>query len=224
MSVADTFHRLKQDHEIHEDVRQELKWDLDVTDQRDVMITVNRGVVSLDGQADSYAERWAIERAARRVAGVVAINNYMAVKPPKADDFHEDGELAKVANRALEWDARVPDGVRADVADGLVTLSGAVSLFSQKAAAEDAVRNLVGITGVANDITVVTPVADLAAGIEAAVRRRIFANADAVTVKVVDGTVTLRGTVPTLYDRGAIERAAWSVPGITNVDDRLDVP
>jgi osmotically-inducible protein OsmY len=223
MSVQDTFRRLKHDHEIHEDVRQELKWDLDVMDERDVRITVDHGVVSLDGQADSYAQRWAIEQAASRVAGVISVENNLAVKPPKEDDFHEDDELAKAANRALEWDARVPQGVKATVEDGVVTLSGAVSLFSEKAAATDAVRNLVGITGVENDITVAGPVSDLTAGLEAAVRRRIYPMADAVSVQVVDGTVTLRGTVPTAYDRAAIERAAWSVPNITNVDDQLNV-
>lgn len=223
MSVQDTFRRLKHDHEIHEDVRQELKWDLDVMDERDVRITVDHGVVSLDGQADSYAQRWAIEQAASRVAGVISIENNLAVKPTKADDFHEDDELTKVANRALEWDARVPQGVKATVEDGVVTLSGAVSLFSEKQAATDAVRNLVGITGVENDITVAGPVSDLTAGLEAAVRRRIYPMADAVSVQVADGTVTLRGTVPTAYDRAAIERAAWSVPSITNVDDQLNV-
>jgi osmotically-inducible protein OsmY len=224
MAVKGAFHRVKRDHELHEHVRQELKWDLDVTDQRDITITVNHGVVSLGGEADSYAQRWAIERAVARVAGVVSINNFMAIKPPKADDYHDDGELAEIANQTLDWDARVPDGVRATVSDGLVTLSGAVGLFSQKAAAEDAVRNLVGVRGVANYVTVAGPVADLTAGLEAAVRRRIVLDADAITVKVADGTVTLRGTVPTLYDRGAIERAAWSVPGITRVEDLLDVP
>ena len=223
MSVQDTFRRLKHDHEIHEDIRQELKWDLDVTDERDIQITVDHGVVSLDGQADSFAQRWAIEQAASRVAGVLSISNNLTVKPPKADDFHEDDELIKVANRTLEWDARVPLGVRATVEDGVVTLLGAVSLFSEKEAAEDAVRNLVGITGVENVITVSGPVADLTAGLEAAVRRRIFPLADAVTVEVADGSVTLRGTVPTAYDRAAIERAAWSVPSITRVDDQLNV-
>ncbi|HWZ58932.1 MAG TPA: BON domain-containing protein [Gemmatimonadaceae bacterium] len=223
MSVQDTFRRLKHDHEIHEDIRQELKWDLDVTDERDIQITVDHGVVSLGGQADSFAQRWAIEQAASRVAGVLSISNNLTVKPPKADDFHEDDELIKVANRTLEWDARVPLGVRATVEDGVVTLLGAVSLFSEKEAAEDAVRNLVGITGVENAITVSGPVADLTAGLEAAVRRRIFPLADAVSVEVADGSVTLRGTVPTAYDRAAIERAAWSVPSITRVDDQLNV-
>jgi osmotically-inducible protein OsmY len=224
MTLKDSIHILKEDHEIHTDVRAELKMDLDVTDERDVEITVDHGLVDLDGSADSYAQKWAIERAAYRVIGVKAVRNYLDVKPPK-DDYREDSEIEKAAKRALEWDARVPDGIRATVTDGLLQLHGTVARFSQREAAEEAVRNLLGVREVTNDIklSIAEAASDLKRDIEDAIRRRFDGTIANISVEAVGGVVTLNGIVPTFAVRDDIERAIWSAPGVTRIDDQLQV-
>jgi osmotically-inducible protein OsmY len=224
MTLKDSIHILKEDHEIHTDVRAELKMDLDVTDERNVEITVDHGLVDLDGSADSYAQKWAIEHATYRVVGVKAVRNYLDVKPPK-DDYREDSEIEKAAKRALEWDARVPDGVRATVTDGLLQLHGTVARFSQREAAEEAVRNLLGVREVTNDIklSVAEAASDLKRDIEEAIRRRFDGTFANISVEAVGGVVTLNGIVPTFAVRDDIERAIWSAPGVTRIDDQLQV-
>jgi osmotically-inducible protein OsmY len=42
-------------------------------------------------------------------------------------------------------------------------------------------------------------------------------------VEVQHGHVTLTGTVRSYHERREAERAAWAVPGVTLVDDRIAV-
>ena len=79
----------KRDPEIHQNVRAEL-----ATHQQDgrrsVEITVHRGVVSLTGLVESNAQKWAIDRAVRRIIGVKDLQNYLHVRPAEnaAPDDH----------------------------------------------------------------------------------------------------------------------------------------
>ena len=71
----------KRDPEIHQDVRTELG--IQANDgRRSVEITVHQGVVYLTGFVESYAEKQAIDRAVRRIAGVIGLRDYLQVRPP----------------------------------------------------------------------------------------------------------------------------------------------
>ncbi len=53
MTIRDSIQRLKTDHEIHKDVRDELRWDPNITNKSAVDISVTNGIVMLQGTADS---------------------------------------------------------------------------------------------------------------------------------------------------------------------------
>ena len=112
------------------------------------------------------------------------------------------------------------------VVDGYVTLEGEVYWKYQRDSAERALRSLHGIKGILNLITVkpaVQPatVKDL---IVDALKRNAAVEAAAIRVEVRDGgTVTLEGKVDNWTERTAAERAAWSAPGVTKVEDRLAI-
>ncbi len=224
MSIVESMHQLKTDHEMHQDVRDELKWDATITHQRDINISVDHGVVTLDGVADSLAQKWAAERAVFRVQGVKGVENYLEVQPPK-DDQRSDHEIQHAAARALEWDARVPRGVTVEVMDGVVHLRGNVERYADRAACEDAVRNLIGISGVENTIRITAgPMSDnLKRDIEAALRRRLDQGAGDINVVVKDDVVTLSGIVPTLSIREEVERTVSLAPGVGLINDQLQV-
>jgi len=50
--------------------------------RRSVEITVHRGVVHLTGVVASHAQKWAIDRAVRRIVGVKDLCDYLHVRPP----------------------------------------------------------------------------------------------------------------------------------------------
>jgi len=97
----------------------------------------------------------------------------------------------------------------------------------QRASAEAAVGNLVGLVGVSNKIRIEPPPVSVAntvkSDIETALKRHAELDATKITVEARDGVVTLRGAMHSWAERGEAERAAWNASGVTKVDDRLAV-
>src|SRR5438128_4597839 len=89
---------MRTDSEIKKDVEDELRWDPNI-DATDIAVAVKSGVVTLTGFVRSYAEKFAAERAAKRVAGVVGVANDIEVRLPQTDE-RADPEIARdvVAN------------------------------------------------------------------------------------------------------------------------------
>ena len=132
------------------DVRAALAFDA-VLDGEDIGIAVEDGVVTLTGNVESLRDAVAAERAVRRVDGVRSIANDLHVK---SRDERTDTDIAREALHRLRNNVAVPLSVQAVVRDGHVTLDGTVSWMHQRAAAENAVRYLSGVTGVSNQILI----------------------------------------------------------------------
>jgi len=116
-------------------------------------------------------------------------------------------------------------GIKVVVHDGWVTLSGEVSFWFQRDAAERAITHLRGVKGLANDITIKpqASVTNIKAKIEDAFRRHASLDAQKIRVQTAGGTVTLEGEVNSWQERQHAEAAAWAAPGVSMVMDHLSV-
>jgi len=98
---------IKTDAQLQRDVIDELRWDPAVG-SAEVGIAARNGVITLSGQVESYAKKYAAVRATERVAGVRALAEELKVLLPMSL-VRTDTDLAHTVASTLKWDVQVPD-------------------------------------------------------------------------------------------------------------------
>jgi osmotically-inducible protein OsmY len=215
------------DHQLRQNVLDELDFEPRIG-STNIGVGAHEGVITLSGFVSSYAEKLAAERAARRVKGVTAIAQEIEVRLP-SDKKTADDEIAKRAVDVLNWRFGIPaTHIGVKVEKGTVTLTGDVDWHFQRLDAEDAVRHLSGVVGVSNRIRLrsARPMADITAvkdKIQEALRRSAKVDASHISVNTEGGKVVLGGKVHAWFERDLAEQAAWSAPGVTEVQDCIQV-
>jgi osmotically-inducible protein OsmY len=212
------------DRELQEHVLNALEWDPSI-DAADIGVSVEKGIVTLRGDVKAFAEKATAERIALRVYGVKAVANDINVRILPSFE-RTDSDVAQAVVSALKWSAVVPaETISVAVSNGWVTLKGRVDWEYQRAAAAKAVRDILGVRGVTNSITLEPHVSipDVKAKIEAALKRSAEVDARRINVAVVDGKVILSGNVHSWSERDEARRAAWAAPGVKDVEDRIAI-
>lgn len=215
---------MKSDIQLQRDVMDELAWEPSV-DAAEIGVSVTSGIVTLNGAVKSFPEKWAAERAAQRVAGVKAVSDEITVNL-SGENQHTDTDIARAAVNSLDWNASVPrNHVKILVKNGFITLQGEVEHYYQKNEAERAVRHLIGVKGVYNEVQV-KPMAlasDIKSKIEKALERAAELDSQKISVEAHDRRVVLRGNVRSWVEREEAERAAWAAPGVSDVQNNIRV-
>jgi osmotically-inducible protein OsmY len=216
---------MKTDAQIKEDVQDELAWDPSINANH-IGVAVDRGVVTLTGHIDNYAEKFAVERAVQRVAGVLAFAMELDVKLAP-EHKRSDTDIAEAARHGLQWRVGLQsEKIQVEVDRGVVTLRGKVEWNYQRTGAMDAVRHILGVVNVINMIEVkALPVSshEVSSSIKAALHRHAEQEASRIQVSVDGSSVTLRGSVKSLSERYAASTAAWAGKGVTRVNNELVV-
>jgi osmotically-inducible protein OsmY len=217
---------MQSDEQLQRDVMDELQAEPTV-DASQIGVTALDGVVTLVGRVNSLAQKYAVEQVTKRVYGVRAVADEVEVWLLDAHQ-RSDADIARAALDALTWDSMVPDDrIRVTVDKGWVSLEGSVEWNYQRDAAARALRNLRGVRGLSNLLTV-KPRTKLHAGdvrhqIFEAFRRSAELEARRIGVDAKDGRVVLHGNVHNWAEVEEAQRAAWAVPGVTQVENNLEV-
>jgi osmotically-inducible protein OsmY len=213
---------MKTDAELQQDVMNELQWEPSI-EAAEIVVSVRGGVVTLSGYVDSYVKKLAAECAAARVFGVKAVAETIQVRLPGSLKRSDEDIAGMVAN-VLEWNVLVPyDRVKVHVQDGVVTLSGEVDWVYQKFAAEEAMRYLMGIVSLSNQITVKPTVKpqDLKDKIVSAFQRNALLDPRRISVETRGSWVILSGSVRSWGERAEAQWAAWAAPGVSEVENNI---
>lgn len=213
---------MKTDAQLQKDVIAQLAWEPAIHATQ-IGVEVKDGVVTLAGEVGTYSEKWHAERAAQRVSGVKALAIEMKVKL-EGSARRTDSDIGQSARNVLDWTTSVESSaVKVQVEGGWITLSGEVDWQYQKQAATDAVRSLMGVTGVSDQIGIKhKPMASIVkADIDAAIRRSAAKDSSEILVEVAGTDVTLRGKVHSWSERDLATDSAWSSPGVRNVIDKM---
>jgi osmotically-inducible protein OsmY len=208
---------------IKNNVEQELRWEPSVCATK-IGVSVNNGVVELDGHVDSMYEKWAAERATLRVVDVTSVASEIIVDLPFASQ-RNDEDIAFAAANHLSWNSQIPETIKLKVSDGWITLQGTAEWQFQKEEAARAVRALRGVKAVVNEIELKPTVsnADIKIKIEDALKRDAQIEAKDITVETSGALVTLRGRVHSWREHDDAEHAAFSAPGVGSVTNLLTV-
>ena len=215
---------MKTDSDLKREVVAELLWDPAVNSTA-IGVAVKNGVVTLTGHLDTYAEKEAATRAVRRLQDVKAIAIELDVK---LSPQHQRGDTDIVASAelALKWNTSIPAAaVRLTVDHGWITLQGEVEWEFQRRSAEKALRSLIGVVGVSNEIKLRAKPqpADLAKKIEEALARQALRESKQIQISVDGTTVKLTGTVHSWHEREAVAGVAWAAPGVRAVINELTI-
>lgn len=216
---------MKTDSQIQTSVLEELKWDPSVTHEH-IGVAVEDAIVTLSGTVPTYIEKWAAEKAAQRVAGVKAVVEKIEVKLP-GTFVRDDKSLAKAIVDQFKWTVQVPDQlVKASVEDGWVELTGEVEWDFQRRATEKCVRQLTGVKGVSNNISIKAKKVEpeiIKQRIEDALKREVEREARNISVEVIGNKVKLSGKVHSFTEMWDARGAALSAPGVSSVENNLQI-
>jgi osmotically-inducible protein OsmY len=217
---------MKTDAQLQQDVMAELKWKPYI-DATAIGVEVKDGIVTLSGHVDNYDSKWRAERIAQNVLGVKGLTLDLKVNLA-SDHIRDDVDIARTALNVLAWTSvdLANDKVKVLVEEGWVTLSGQVKWEFQRRAANKAVRSLMGVTGVSNQISLIRPtvaLADVESSINAALKRLTSAEFGRVHIVVNGNDVVLSGYVHSWAERSLVVHNAWAVPGVHNVIDNIAI-
>jgi osmotically-inducible protein OsmY len=209
---------------LERNVKDELLWDPKIDQSAIAVSTDKSGVVTLRGTVGSPRQKREAQHAAERVYGVTRVVNELEVRI-LVGDRQEDADLRGAVLQALMLDSQVPATIDAHVKDGVVTLTGRARWNWERDEAEFIAGNVRGVRGVRSEIVLdATP---SAAGVQHAIERALGRNArlaaSGLEVEAANGTVILSGYVASWLDHDAAVATAWSMPGVTRVDDHIVV-
>lgn len=216
--------KTKSDRVLQQDIMAELEWKFPLKPS-EIGVSVKDGIVTLSGFTDSFYKKKEAERTVEKIEGVKAIVEKIEVKLP-GNNERTDEDIAKATSNALRWDVNVPDDkIKIIVNQARVTLEGEVEWNYQKIAAENAVENLLGVKGVTNTIMVKPKVkiGEVTEHIKNAFKRNAIIDAEGIRVELEGNKVILKGRVRSLVEKRDAEKAALLTPGVTTVDNQLDI-
>jgi osmotically-inducible protein OsmY len=216
---------MNKNAELQKAVQDAIKWE-PLLNEAEIGVIVKDGVVTLTGVVDNYTKKIEAEDAAKNVLGVKAVVEKIEVKFSNGYDKKDDNEIASEVVNAFKWNWRVPNGkIKVKVEKGWITLEGELQWNYQKEAAKDAVKDLVGVTGVSNSIKINPEVNEAIEkeDIETALKRNWSIYDNDIEVKVSGHRATLTGKVDSLYQKEEAGRLAFNAPGVWSVDNELVV-
>jgi osmotically-inducible protein OsmY len=215
---------MKTDTQLKHDILEELKWDPEI-DSSKIGVTVSDGAVTLTGHVGSYRQKMAARSVVKRIADVHALVDKIDVRLDREFSLTDEG-LAERISHVLAWNVSGSGkGIKAEVKNGVVTLTGEVEWQYQRANIEKNIEHVAGVISVVDLITIKphAATAEVQKKISEALKRHADIEASKITVSAYEGTVTLSGTVESLAEMDRIENAAWAAPGVSKVIDNLRV-
>lgn len=218
----------------------QIEKDVWATLQRDVYlsglpfeVTVTHGEVNLAGKVGNAYEKSRATDEIQQIEQVKAVNNRLIVDPSLADDVRtvhawpSEEALQASLKMDLDHDSRLDAShVAVDVEYGHAVLDGSVTTNREKRIAEQDAYDIVGVTSVANNLTITAPLCDdnlLDTLIESELNSDAMLHRFNIRIHSVAGTAAISGKVDTVYEKTHAEDVVGHVRGVRAIDNKISV-
>ncbi len=226
---------IKTDAKIEDDVKEAILRNA-ATDLFEIAVSVSDGMVTIDGNVDSWQEKKLAGYVVKGIKGVTAIDNKITV------DYNEnrsDFDIQKDIEGLLANDVRInDDAIVVEVIDGNVILTGEVGSAASKAHA-----GILSWVAAVRDVNIENLKVDISAEnqnrknladynrtdeeIESAIREMFYNDprlqAFTIDIESHDGRVILSGTVDNLQSKYAAREDASNVIGVYSIKNFISV-
>ena len=139
-----------------------------------------------------------------------------------------DAEISRNVTEVLSWTPAIDaTDIAVKVCEGVVALTGFVKSLDEAHAAERAVKRVIGVRALANDLEVRLPSSatlpdpEIARGAADAVERELPHSAHLIRIVVQDGAVTLEGVVDWQYQKERAEECIRKLKGVRSVTNQI---
>jgi hyperosmotically inducible protein len=227
--VAQTVAATRYDSQIQTSVAEKLAKKSQFSD---VKSSIEDGIVTLTGTVDLYQRKLDAAKLARKTASVQGVDNLITVAGPNVPDEQLERKLAQKLNYVREGYDSTFDYFALGVKDGIVTVEGQdlTGLGRDEALAD--IYSMPGVKDVIPNISV-EPVSLFDEGVRMRAARAIYRDpvlskyamdpARPIRIIVVNGHVTLYGSVDSAMDRNIAGLRANQIPGAFSVENNLEV-
>ena len=198
----------------------------------DVKSTVEDGIVTLTGTVDLYERKLDAAKLARKTADVQGVRNLITVAGPSVADEQLEQKLARKLTYVRSGYDSTFDYFALSVKDGVVTLEGddLTGMGRDEALAD--IDSMPGVKDVIANVSV-EPVSMFDEGLRVRTARAIYRDpvlskyamdpARPIRIIVVNGHVTLYGSVDSTMDKTVAGIRANQIPGAFSVENKLVV-
>jgi len=216
--------KMKTDIKLESDVLKAMTWE-PLLRMEKIRVMAKNGVITLTGKVESFIKKTEAESVAKKRRGVVAVVNDIEIQLD-SQATKQDHDIAADLREAFRanWDIS-DDKITISVENGWITMTGDLEWSYQKDAAQAATRQIKGVTGLTNAITISSVKSDRIEKMEIEKALVLSSAIDdrEIHVTVTGNIVSLGGVVSTLYEKEQAGRIAQNTPGVLRVENGLAV-
>jgi osmotically-inducible protein OsmY len=198
----------------------------------DVKSSVEDGIVTLTGAVDLYQRKLDAAKLARKTASVQGVRNLITVAGPNVSDEQLEQKLARKITYVREGYDSTFDYFALGVKDGVVTVEGEDRTGVGRDEALADIYSMPGVKDVVANISI-EPVSPFDDGLRLRTARALYRDpvlskyaldpARPIRIIVVNGHVTLYGSVDSTMDKTVAGLRAGQIPGSFSVENKLVV-
>ena len=210
-----------------QDIIDQLTWD-DSVNANGIHVDVQDGTVQLKGTVPHFTAKLTAERDTMWVAGVNNVENYLEIEFPPRVPVPADDEITENVAEMLFLDNRITSNdITIETVTGMVSLSGTVSSYWEKYAAQQIAGNVIGVVDVNNKLTVnllqVIVDSEVEIGIKNAFRRNMLIDENRIHVSVTNGIARLTGNVANYLIKKEALEIIIHTKGVIDVIDEITI-